>query len=405
MMYPRVYLAFDNCLSSKRWTRPEEWGELAGELGVSYVEASADNEIDPLYATPQTLEDWAQAVDRLAQSRGVRVANLYSGHGTYATLGLAHHDGRARQHIREDWLKPMLDTASRVGAGLGFFCHAFCQSILDQPTQYAQAVETLYDDLAEVARYAGRTGRVVGLEQMYTPHQIPWTLDGADELMRQIYRRAGWPMQLTLDTGHAIGQQRFLRPGRDAIEEALARCDAAEPSQREQAWTGVLETLWVGSTQAHRALQAARDASGPQRRERLDELEREMDAAPHLFAQAIDGDVYEWARRLGCHSPIVHLQQTDGNVSSHWPFTPQRNAVGIIEGRRYLRALAESYQRPAGPGEPPRVEDIHLTIEVFASTACHFPAVLEQVRQSVVYWRQFIPQDGVRLDELPCVKG
>lgn len=49
MTDPKIYLAVDNCFASKRWTKPAEWMELLGRMGIACVEASADNECDPLY--------------------------------------------------------------------------------------------------------------------------------------------------------------------------------------------------------------------------------------------------------------------------------------------------------------------------------------------------------------------
>jgi sugar phosphate isomerase/epimerase len=399
MPQPKLYLAIDNCFASKRWTRPAEWGRIVADLGIRYVEASADNEIDPLYTTASALAEWTDEVRRLNDTHGVRVANLYSGHGTYATLGLAHHDASVRRHIREDWLGPMIDQAARLDAGLGFFCHAFGQDILDDPAAYGEARDRLYDDLAAVARYAGRSGRSVGLEQMYSPHQVPWRLDGTAEMLREIHARAGAAMYLTLDTGHAVGQQRFARPREEELQSATDRPSLHGGLRLAAA----LERLWVGSTRAHELLCRAGRTQGWQRSALLDQLREEIDRSGHLFAEPIDGDVYEWARRFGRLSPIVHLQQTDGHKSSHWPFTPERNEMGIIDAGRYLQALADSFAAEPTAGEPPAVSEIYLTLEVFGSTGCHPPALIEQLRESVAYWRRFVPADGVRLDELDCV--
>ena len=61
-MYPKIYLAIDNCVASKRWCEPAHWMKLFADCGVYYVEASADNEIDPLYTEKSYLSDWADAV-------------------------------------------------------------------------------------------------------------------------------------------------------------------------------------------------------------------------------------------------------------------------------------------------------------------------------------------------------
>ena len=94
--------------------------------------------------------------------------------------------------------------------------------------------------------------------------------------MRTIHARAKAPMYITVDTGHAIGQRAFLRPE-----------DAA-------------------------------------------------DGKDYLYSGEKDTDIYNWLRELGRFSPIIHLQQTDGNTSSHRPFTSRWNEGGIIFPEKVL---------------------------------------------------------------------
>jgi hypothetical protein len=337
--FPRIYLALDNCFASKRWTAPLEWMQIARDCNINYIEASADNECDPLYTPPDALAAWRDAVLSATQATGVKVASLYSGHGTYATLGLAHPDERVRDHIQHRWLEPMIDLSRSLEAGLGFFCHAFSQATLADPAQYGAAVDDLTRRLGELAAYAQSVGLIsLSVEQMYTPHQIPWTIDGAEAIMREAFRQTGAPLCITLDTGHQVGQQHFQKPS------------ANTPS--------------------------------------------------YMLAQPEDGDLYAWLRRLGGYSPIMHLQQTDGTESKHKPFTAANNAKGIVEPKRVLQALYEAYTSPAPEGLPPHCESIYLTLELFSGTLDKPDHILSIIRESAAYWRQFIPQDGVRLDEL-----
>lgn len=62
MNYPKIYLAIDNCFASKRWTKPEDWMKVISELGLNYIECSADNECDPLYSGTNYLRDWKEEV-------------------------------------------------------------------------------------------------------------------------------------------------------------------------------------------------------------------------------------------------------------------------------------------------------------------------------------------------------
>jgi sugar phosphate isomerase/epimerase len=387
MGFPKVYLAIDNCFASKRWTRPGEWARIARDVGLSCVEASADNECDPLYADPAFLADWLNACRAAVDDTGVRVVNFYSGHGTYATLGMGHTDVRCRDRIQHEWLERMIDNAASLGAGLGFYCHAFSQATLDDPARFGRAEADLYDRLAALAGHAAQGGaRTIGVEQMYSPHQIPWTIRQAERMLREVWSRGGHPLHLTLDCGHQVGQRRFGRP---APEEIARRVEE-----------GNAEGLWLGPMRAYAMFGEAEEAGGAERQARIGAMCGKIDMYPYLFSTEEDGDLYAWARRVGRYSPIVHLQQTDGQVSSHWPFTDECNARGLVRAGELIEALAESYDAPDTPDMPPAPDELYLTLELFAGTADLPIDILASVERSVAYWRQFVPEDGRRLNEI-----
>ena len=368
MMIPTIHLAVDNCFASKRWTEPGEWMRLVADFGLRRVEASADNECDPLYAGESALRRWAEKCREASAQTGVRVANLYSGHGTYATLGLAHTDAEVRDRFLDRWLRPMAALAGNLGAGLGFFCHAFPDSVLQDPERYRSAEADLFRRLAELAAYAKECGcRTIGVEQMYTPHQIPWTISGAEALLREVFREAQRDFYLTIDVGHQCGQRKFLRPEREAWERGTAS--------------------WLGPLSASRP-------------DRFEEVRREMERYPWLFASPEDGDPCRWLETLGRYSPIVHLQQCDGKSSPHWAFTADRNAAGIVDPEKILRALARSYRNPPDPGMPAPCAEIDLTLEIFSGTGEFNRDIIAKMKESVAFWRRWIPEDGLPLDQL-----
>ena len=61
-VYPRIYLAIDNCVFYKRFSTPDDWARVIADLGLRYIEASADNELDPLYMGRDYLPGWIKAV-------------------------------------------------------------------------------------------------------------------------------------------------------------------------------------------------------------------------------------------------------------------------------------------------------------------------------------------------------
>jgi sugar phosphate isomerase/epimerase len=324
-MYPRIYLAIDNCFASKRWTTPQEWCDVIASLGVRYVEASADTELDPLYMGEEYLADWALEVKKAGAASGLRVVNCYSGHGTYSTLGLTHTDPRVRRRMIDRWFKPMIDTAAALGAGLGFFAHAFPQAALESASLFAEYAGILEDGLVEINRYAAERGcGPLSIEQMYTPHQYPWQRSQTKRLIQTVTKKSGRPFYFTEDLGHH---------------------------------------------------------------------------SP-VFQDKHDADCYAWLSELGCYSPIIHLQQTDGKTSSHYPFTKERNAWGRIDGGKVIAAIKESYDRPVDKNMPRRCEEIYLTLEVFMPTAAHVPRALEDLKESVDYWREFVPGTNSSLYEI-----
>lgn len=389
--FPRIYLAVDNCFASKRWTAPEEWSRIIRDIGIACVEISADNEYDPLYTTPDYRRRWIKQARKSCEKNGIRIANFYSGHGTYATIGLAHTDQGIRRHILNDWLKVMVKSAGQFSAGLGFYCHAFCDKILQSPALYKKAEEDLYDLLAAVTRYARQSGVVTaGVEQMYSPHQIPWTIPGTTRLLKEVFRRSGHPFYITIDTGHQTGQRKFIRPDRPKIEKALAACKK----------TNSLQGIWLGPASAYRLCFNGIKKAGRGNNNLVEKIEREMDRYPYLFSVPDDGRLYSWLNKFACFSPIVHLQQTDGKSSSHLPFTGKNNLNGIVDGRKVLNAIAESYSNPDDRDLPPKCREIYLTLEFFSATDAFPVDIISQMESSVSYWRRFIPRDGLTLDEL-----
>lgn len=386
---PKIYLAVDNCFASKRWTAPGEWATLVRDMGLRYAEASADTENDPHYQGAAFRERWLKQVKEARDRAGIRIANLYSGHGTYATLGLGHPDGLPADRMLRLWLQPQVDAAAELDAGFGFFTHAFPLSVLEDPEAYGAALSGLTDRLAALASYAAeRMEKPVGVEQMYTPHQVPWTIAGAKRLLAEVAAKAGAPLYLTVDLGHQCAQGRHRRPGRESLEAAAA-------CLRDRRFDGL---PWLGCGSAYGLARSAAEGRLTLA-EAWARLEEYAALRPYLYSDEGDEDTYRWLRELGPYSPIIHLQQTDGTVSAHWPFTEKNNRRGIIHPQRVLRSLAEGYAA-LSDWEIPPAEELFLTIEVFIGTAANPFAALEELRETAAYWRRWIPEDGLELETL-----
>lgn len=380
MKYPKIYLAIDNCFAFKRWTKPQEWASVIKEIGVDHIEASADTELDPLYMGGDYLKKWVVETRAAEKEFGVKVDNLYSGHGTYCTLGLAHTDSGVRRRMIDSWFKPLIQVASELDAGLGFFAHAFPESVLEDKSLYSEYMDILYCGLSELNIYAGQAGcGKIGIEQMYSPHQVPWRITDTTDLLREVKRRSGYDFYFTEDVGHH--HIKFLMPEHDAIEQAIQDRNVGG--------------LWLGTKKAYEIFDSIINHDSEKH-----ELYDHMKNSSHMFANKNDHDCYTWLRILGCYSPIIHLQQTNGLHSSHLHFTKENNENGIIRGKKILKAIMESYDSPFDNTMPERCDKIYLTLEAFSGTASFNREIINQYKESVRYWRQYIYQDGLTLDTL-----
>ncbi len=92
-----------------------------------------------------------------------------------------------------------------------------------------------------------------------------------------------------------------------------------------------------------------------------------------------DLDPYLWLETFADVSPVIHLQQTDGKSSRHWPFTDEYNKVGIIHPEKVLEAIQRSGSKMN-----------YLVFEVFHSLGQTEEMVLDDLKRSVEYWRKWI---------------
>jgi sugar phosphate isomerase/epimerase len=377
IQYPRIHLTVDNCFAIKRWVEPAEWMQKVRELGdIRCIQASTDNEIDPSHNTQAFRDDWVAEVKRYEQDMGLKVVSFYSGYATYRTVGIASMSEDKRRAMIERYFEPTVDVAASLGAQVGNTLSAYSDTVLQNPELYQLTTEHIESSLASMAVYADKKGVTFGYEQMYTPTQGMWTIDGCTSCLRNVYARAGRPMYLTIDTAHQAGQSLFRRP---APDEVYQMAKAGNPG------------AWRLPDEVKKAI---RDRQQPDRIEKL------LDRYSYWFAAPRDADLFEWLGTLGAYSPIVHLQQTDGTYSSHKPFTAEYNAKGIVKPKDVFAAIAKSYEQPAPEGLPPRVTDIYLAFELFFGITSSADEIMSDMRESVAYWREYIPEDGITVDKL-----
>jgi len=238
-MDPRIHIGIDNCFALKRWTTPAEWCKVVRELDMQYIEGVPDLEAEPFLMPGDYLEEWIDAVNEAQAKEGVKTVMLYSNDSTYDTQGFAHPDKRVRDRIVDGWFDGFCKLAKGIGADIGYYVCGLPESILFNKEKRKEAQATVIDTMVRVNRVAERYGiDKVALEQMYTPHQPPFTIDTMRQLMQAIKRESGTSLYITEDVGHHC--PFYNRPDDDKLQEAFLR-------YKKDGYIGV----WLGSMEAH----------------------------------------------------------------------------------------------------------------------------------------------------------
>ena len=223
---------------------------------------------------------------------------------------------------------------------------------------------------------------------MYSPHQIPWTIEGTKDLLAQVYELSSVPFYTTIDTGHQSGQRRFQKPEKEVLLKSMEHYQ----KNRKITFPGWVLLMPINYL---KVLPSWKNGNIPGLQTRFSKfLKATRICLPNHYCSP-----YKWLEELGCYSPIIHLQQTDGTFSRHLPFTMSNNEKGVIDGRRVLESLKISYDDEHGL-DIPKVDNIYMTIEVFLSTASVNYLSLLELEETVKYWRQYIPEDGMNLKEI-----
>ena len=92
-----------------------------------------------------------------------------------------------------------------------------------------------------------------------------------------------------------------------------------------------------------------------------------------------DNDPYEWLKKFGAESPVIHLKQKSASVHGHKPFTEENNKEGLIFPEKLKESLEISGSK-----------ENTLFLELSFRERLPFDdQVVRDLKASVDYWRPF----------------
>ena len=215
-MYPRIYLAINNCVLYKRWTRPDEWGRIIRDMGIYYIEASADNELDPLYTGEEHLRRWVDEVRAFPPGSYYYDGKFVKYEDIAAVHGYVHEDIDVITKNIHDKLTEGVKKRLDADAPLGFLLSggldsslvcAIAADILKKPIRtFAIGMDTDAIDL----KYAKEVADFIGAEHtevIMTKEEVLESLETVIEAQPMTSRRSVRAWACTLSARQSMKKQ------------------------------------------------------------------------------------------------------------------------------------------------------------------------------------------------------
>lgn len=209
----RYELGINGAFITRRWERPGNWMKLTREIGFVNHEFCADV-IDPFFSGDRDFQlETARQVRSEAQRHGVHITDIYTGVATHRFHGFSHSHPSPRERMKQ-WILDCCDLCLEMGTDrIGGHWDSISVEVMADPATYDAAVERVYRVFRELSVAAKAKGMgAIYNEQMYTPSEVPWTLQQTEDFLLAVNRDNddGCPVYVTVDVGHQAGMHYGL---------------------------------------------------------------------------------------------------------------------------------------------------------------------------------------------------
>ncbi len=295
---------------------------------------------------------------------------------------------------------------------LGYNYHSFCSDVLDP---FFSGDEEYQRETAEKIRKYSEKYNVI-IWDYYTgmaTHRFHG-LSHSDERVRQRMRE--WIIK-AIDIAKIMGA-RYIGGHWDAIpvevledkEETKRRMENIYREFRELSVI-IKEKGLLGISNEQMYIPSEKPWTLEEAEEFLIQVNKDNNGAPfyitidvghqagmHYGLNGASLSYVEWLKRYAVFSPIIHLQQTPKESSSHLPFTKEYNRIGHVKIEEILLAIKYAYENyrenPVSNYLKP-VERIILVVEVIPSSTKTERELLKELKETSEYLRNYIPEGGI----------
>lgn len=204
-----VDLGVNAAFLTRRYEEPENWARIISELGFDFVSFDSDA-LDWFYSGDHDyVLRTAKATRRIFENAGLKIVDYLTGFAPYRFFGLAHKDPEARAQMYR-WMEGAIEIAAAFGAeSISGRFDAFSVEVLSDPEAFQIRYNEVIRQYQALALQAKKRGlSAIGIEQMYVPSLVPYTIAGAKKYYVDANdgNKERALIRPVVDTGHACGQ-------------------------------------------------------------------------------------------------------------------------------------------------------------------------------------------------------
>ena len=204
-----VDLGVNAAFMTRRYEEPESWARIISGLGFDFVSFDSDA-LDWFYSGDRDyILRTAKETRCIFENAGLKIVDYLTGVAPYRFFGLAHKDPEARAQMYR-WVEGAIEIAAALGAeSVSGRFDAFSVEVQAEPEAFQARYGELMRQYQALALKAKKLGlSAIGIEQMYVPSLIPYTIAGTKKYFADVNKgnEEGAVIRPVVDTGHACGQ-------------------------------------------------------------------------------------------------------------------------------------------------------------------------------------------------------
>tara|TARA_Y100000310_G_scaffold345862_1_gene471689 strand:+ start:809 stop:1714 length:906 start_codon:yes stop_codon:yes gene_type:complete len=192
-------LGINTGFALNRFPLPEEWMKIIGDLGLKYVQLTADL-INPSLGD-QIVADYINRINNLKEVYNIKIDSIMTGAFTRVNH-FSHPDAQVRRHWI-NWFKKFIDIGVELGATnmsshFGIISHHDLRDT-SRRAEILQNTVSAWKELAEYAKARGMT--YLSWEPMSVKREYGETIAATKEI-QAMFKDCALPMKLCLDVDH-----------------------------------------------------------------------------------------------------------------------------------------------------------------------------------------------------------